>query len=133
MPKFLLLTRYDPSLALPPMEEWDPAEITAHLDHLRALNRELSESGELIEVNILAAPELARTVTAGASNTTVVTDGPFPESKEMLAGYQLIDVESEARAVEIAALVSAAPGPGGVPIGQHIEVRQVMAIGGPDL
>ena len=56
----------------------------------------------------------------------MVTDGPFPESKELLAGYQLVDVESEERAVEIAAQMSAVPGPGGVPIQQPIEVRQVM-------
>jgi hypothetical protein len=56
----------------------------------------------------------------------VVTDGPFPESKQLLAGYRMIDVESEARAIEIAAKASAAPGSGGVPIQQSIEVRQVM-------
>ena len=56
----------------------------------------------------------------------MVTDGPYAEAKEVLAGYQLVDVESEARAIEIAARVSAAPGPGGVPLRQRIEVRQVM-------
>jgi hypothetical protein len=56
----------------------------------------------------------------------VVTDGPFPESKELLAGYRMIDVESPERALEIAAQSSAAPGPGGKPIKQPIEVREVM-------
>jgi hypothetical protein len=56
----------------------------------------------------------------------VVTDGPFPETKEFLAGWQLIDVESQERALEIAARVSQAPGPGGKPLGHPIEVRQVM-------
>jgi hypothetical protein len=57
----------------------------------------------------------------------VLTDGPFPDSKEMLAGFQMVDVETEARAIEIAALVSAVPGPGGVPLQQPIQVRQVMS------
>ena len=60
----------------------------------------------------------------------VVTDGPFPEAKEFLAGYWLIDVESEERAIEIAARTSAAPGPGGEPTAREIQVRPVM--GGPD-
>jgi hypothetical protein len=63
----------------------------------------------------------------------VVTDGPFPEVKELLAGWQLVDVESVERAVEIAATVSSAPGPGGKPLGQRIEVRQVMFTRGQDL
>ena len=49
----------------------------------------------------------------------VVTDGPFPEAKEFLAGYWIVDVESEERAIEIAAEASAAPGPGGKPIGRR--------------
>jgi len=77
-------------------------------------------------MNALVAPELARTVTADGLSMPVITDGPFPETKEVLAGYQLLDVESEERALEIAALVSAAPGPDGVPMRQRIEVRQVM-------
>jgi hypothetical protein len=61
------------------------------------------------------------------------TDGPYPESKELLAGYRMIDVESGARAIEIAAQAPAAPGPGGAPIGQIIEVRQVMGAPGGDM
>jgi hypothetical protein len=71
-------------------------------------------------------PELAKFVVSDGSAPPVVTDGPFPESKELLAGYRLIDVESPERAIEIAALGSAAPGPGGRPIKQEIEVREVM-------
>jgi len=63
----------------------------------------------------------------------VVTDGPFPEAKELVAGYRMVDVESEGRAIEIAALASAAPGPGGVPIQQPIEVRQIMSAPRSDL
>jgi hypothetical protein len=65
-------------------------------------------------------------VSVDGGGAPVVTDGPFPEYKELLAGYQMVDVESEARAIEIAAKVSAAPGPGGAPIRQRIEVREVM-------
>jgi hypothetical protein len=127
MPRFLLLVNYDSTLPIPPMTEWDPADITAHLDYLRALNQQLAESGELVEMQALTGPELAKVVTSDGSGPPVITDGPFPEAKEVLAGYQLLDVESEARALEIAALVSSAPGAGGVPVAQAIEVRQVMS------
>ena len=126
MTKFMLLTKYDSELGLPPMTEWDPADMAAHLDYLNRLNRELAANGELIEVSALTGPELAKVVSSDGRSTPVVTDGPFPEAKEVLAGYQMVDVESEERALEIAAQVSAAPGPGGVPIRQRIEVRQVM-------
>ena len=126
MTKFLLLTRYDSELGVPPIDEWDPADVNAHLEYLTKINDELAASGELVEMQALAAPELARTVSADGRSTPVITDGPFPETKEVLAGYQLLDVESEERALEVAAQVSAAPGPDGVPLRQRIEVRQVM-------
>lgn len=131
MTLFLLLTNHGGS-DVPPMTEWDPAEMDAHLECLRALNAELVESGELVEMRALTDPGLAKRVTSGGAGSTVVTDGPYPEAKEVLAGYQLVDVESEQRAVEIAARVSAAPGPGGEPIRQPIEVRQVMFTFGPE-
>jgi hypothetical protein len=71
-------------------------------------------------------------VTADGTSAPVVTDGPFLEAKEFLAGYRTIDVESLDRALEIAARASAAPGPGGRPIVQRIEVRQVLGIPGGD-
>jgi len=108
------------------MTEWDPADIKAHIEFQMALNDELAGNGELVDAQGLAGPELAKLVTFDGGRAPVVTDGPFPESKELLAGYRMIDVESEARAIEIAAKASAAPGPGGVPIEQPIEVRQVM-------
>jgi hypothetical protein len=126
MTRFMILTKHDRSLDVPHMSEWDPADVEAHLECLRALNAELAANGELVEMNALTGPELAKVVTADGAGAPVVTDGPFPEAKELLAGYQLIDVESEGRALEIAAAVSAAPGPGGKPLGQQIEVRQVM-------
>lgn len=133
MTRFMLLTKYDPGLDAPPMAEWDPDDIAAHLEFLRALNQELIDSGELVEMQALTGPELAKIVTFAGQGGPLVTDGPFPEVKEVLAGYQMLDVDSEERAIEIAARVSAAPGPGGVPLRQRIEVRQVMGgMGGMD-
>jgi hypothetical protein len=127
MTKFMLLQNYGATLACDlPMTEWDPADIKAHIEFQMALNDELASNGELVDAQGLAGPELARFVTFDGGTAPVVTDGPFPESKELLAGYRMIDVDSEARAIEIAAKASAAPGPGGAPIQQPIEVRQVM-------
>jgi hypothetical protein len=74
----------------------------------------------------LGGPEQMKVVRAKKDGTPAITDGPFPESKEVLAGYWIIDVESPQRAYEIAARASAAPGPGGAPLYMPIEVRPVM-------
>jgi hypothetical protein len=133
MTRYLVLTKYDEGLDAPPMAEWDPDDITTLLEYVRALNQELIENGELVEGLSLTGPELAKIVVSDGG-PPVVTDGPFPEAKELLAGYQMIDVESEERAVEIAATVSAAPGPGGKPLRQRIELRPVLgALPGVDL
>ncbi|HEX4214559.1 MAG TPA: YciI family protein [Candidatus Dormibacteraeota bacterium] len=126
MPKFLLMVNHENGDAETSMEEWDPSDVSAHMNYYAALNKELIDSGELAGGSILADPRLARIVKSDGVSAPVVTDGPFPESKEVLAGFQVVEVESEARAIEIAARVSAVPGPGGVPIRQPIEVRQVM-------
>lgn len=126
MTKFLLLSKYGGDADFEPMDNWDPADIRAHLDFLQSVNAELIESGELVGGLALTGPELAKLVRSDGMSAPVITDGPFPEAKELLAGYQMIDVDSEARAIEIAAKVSAAPGPGGKAINQPIEVRQVM-------
>jgi hypothetical protein len=109
-----------------PMDEWKPEEIEAHLDYYKALHKELMSNGELVESEVLAGPDLAKIVTSDGASAPVVTDGPFQEFKEWLAGYQIVDVESEARAIEIAAKISAVPGPGGIATRQPIQVRQVM-------
>jgi hypothetical protein len=128
MPKFLLLQKYEGGEGCDvPMTEWAPADIKAHIDFQIALNKELTELGELIGAEGLAWPDQAKIVTATSAGLPVVTDGPFAESKEFLAGYRMVDVESEARAIEIAAKASAAPGAGGVAIQQPIEVREVMS------
>lgn len=134
MTKFMLLQRYEggENCAVP-MTEWAPRDIQAHIDFQVALNAELLEAGELVDAQGLAGPDLARRVVSAGDGVPVVTDGPFPEYKELLAGYRMIDVESEARALQIAARASAAPGPDGVPIGQPIEVRQVMGAPEPEL
>jgi hypothetical protein len=126
--KFMLLQNYGgPELEdVPPMSEWTPEEIDAHITFQKDLNAELAERGELVEAQALTAPELAKFVVSDGAASPVVTDGPFPESKELLAGYRMIDVESVERALEIAARGSSAPGPGGAPIKQRIEVREVM-------
>jgi hypothetical protein len=125
--KFMLLQAYGGVEAdVPPMSEWTPEEVEAHITFQKDLNAELAERGELVDAQALTAPALAKFVVADGHSAPVVTDGPFPESKELLAGYRMIDVESTERAVEIAARGSAAPGPGGTPIRQQIEVREVM-------
>jgi hypothetical protein len=134
MTKFLLLQSYGGGEGCElPMTEWAPGDIRAHIDFQHALNAELISTGELVDAQGLAGPELAKVVTFAGVGAPVVTDGPFLESKEFLAGYRMVDVESEARAIEIAAQASAAPGPGGVPIQQPIEVRQVMGAPATDL
>lgn len=125
--KFMLLQAYGRVEAdVPPMSEWAPEDVQAHIDFQKDLNAELRKRGELIEGQALTAPDLAKFVVSDGASAPVVTDGPFPESKELLAGYRMVDVESLERALEIAAAVSAAPGPGGAPIRQRVEVREVM-------
>src|SRR5512133_1388557 len=125
MPRYLLAVNFEGGVVDTPMEEWKPEEITAHLDYYQALGKELIESGERVQSEILTGPDLAKIVTSDGT-TPVVTDGPFQEFKEWLAGFQIVDVESEERALEIAARLSAVPGPDGVPTQQPIQVRRVM-------
>ena len=113
-----------------PMDQWDPADVRAHIDFQHTLNAELLASGELVDAQGLAGPDQAKFVVSDGVGSPKVIDGPYPESKELLAGYRMVDVDTLERALEIAAQSSAAPGPGGVPIRQAIEVRQVM--GAPD-
>jgi hypothetical protein len=126
MSRYLLAVSFEGGVVDTPMDEWKPEEITAHLDYYKALHQELVASGELVESEVLTTPDLAKIVTSDGATAPVVTDGPFQEFKEWLAGYQIVDVESEARAIEIAAKLSAVPGPGGVATQQPIQVRQVM-------
>lgn len=104
---------------------WSEKDVQAHLAVLQTINRELTESGEFVATEGLAWPDQAKLVRA-AKDGRPITDGVFPESKEFLAGYWIVDVETPERAYEIAARISAAPGPGGVPTDMPIEVRQIM-------
>jgi hypothetical protein len=132
--RFMLLQNYGPAESdCPPMTRWSPADIKAHIEFQHVLNRELLELGELVDAQGLAGPEQAQRVVSDGTGAPVITDGPFPESKELLAGYRLVDVDTAARAIEIAAQASAAPGPGGAPIRQPIEVRQVLSAPDPEL
>ena len=126
MTRYLLAVTFEPGVVETPMDEWRPEEIQAHLDYYGALNQELVDNGELVESTILTGPDLAKIVTSDGKTSPVVTDGPFQEFKEWLAGYQIVDVESEERVLEIAARLSAVPGPGGAATQQPIHVRQLM-------
>ena len=124
--KFMLLQHYGRVEGnVPPMSEWNPEDVETHIQFQKDLNAELRERGELVEAQALTGPDLAKIVLA-TDGAPAVTDGPFAESKELLAGWRTVDVESEARALEIAAEASEGPGPNGVPLRQQIEVRQVM-------
>lgn len=106
---------------------WPIDDIKAHIGFMKRFGRELQEAGELVGAEGLASPEHARIVRAGKNGTPEVTDGPFAEAKEFLAGYWIVDVPTTERAYEIAARASAAPGKGGLPINMPIEVREVMS------
>ncbi|WP_446224875.1 YciI family protein [Nocardia sp. IBHARD005] len=126
--KFMLVKTYSETAYCDiPLPEWAPEDIAAHIDFQRALGEQLAAAGELVDAQGLAAPDQAMIVCSDGRSAPVVTDGPFPETKEFLAGFWVIDVDSVERAVEIAAQASAAPGPGGKPIGEYIEVRQIMS------
>jgi hypothetical protein len=104
---------------------WSEKDVQAHFAELTAINKDLTESGEFVATEGLAWPEQAKIVRAGKDGSPI-TDGVFPESKEFLAGYWIVDVENPERAYEIAARISAAPGPGGERTDMPIEVRQIM-------
>jgi hypothetical protein len=104
---------------------WAQSDIEAHFAFLKSLNKDLSEAGELVANEGLAAPEQAKVVRAGKDGVPI-TDGVFPEAKEFLLGYWIVDVESPERAHAIAARLSGGPGPGGTRLSMPIEVRQIM-------
>jgi hypothetical protein len=105
---------------------WPKQDIDAHITHMIKLNQELASSGELVSAEGLSFPDQAKRVRAGDDGRPV-TDGVFPESKEFLAGYWIVEVPSPERAYAIAARASAAPGRGGVPLNMWIEVRPIMS------
>ena len=129
MPKYLLLKHYTGGPERHPnftsITEWTEDEITAHMAFQRHVGELLRRQGELVDVQALS-PHGTYVRYGGPDAAPVTTDGPFPETKELAAGWFVIDVESETRAHEIAAYLSSAPGQGGQPICEWIEVRPVM-------
>jgi hypothetical protein len=104
---------------------WSKQDIEANVEFMKNFNKELKDSGVFVDTKGLDWPQQAKIVRSGADGEPI-TDGVFPESKEFLAGYWIVDVESPEQAYRIAARASAAPGPGGKPANMPIEVRQVL-------
>jgi hypothetical protein len=130
--RFMLLQNYGPvDSGMGPIYEWSEADIQAHIEFQIALNQELAALGELVDAQGLSGPDEARIVVSDGLQPPVLSDGPFPETKELVAGYRIIEVASLERAVEIAGRISAAPGIGGAAIRQPIELRQILGV--PDV
>jgi hypothetical protein len=110
-----------------------PEEIMAHVKFMQDLNEELKTSGELVAAEGLAGPEQAKIVRGQANGEIVVSDGPFAEAKEFLAGFWILDCESSERVVEIAKRITLAPGRGGAPVNVPVEIRQVMRAPGEEM
>jgi hypothetical protein len=131
MAKYLLLKHYRHNGPKPVpgtdvmMDQWTPEEITAHIDYMTRFAEKLMESGEFVSEGALS-PE-GTFVRYDGEGRPPVTDGPFAETKDLIAGYMIIDVESQERAYEAAAELSAAPGQGGRPIYEWLEVRPFFA------
>ncbi|HLJ45363.1 MAG TPA: YciI family protein [Bryobacteraceae bacterium] len=109
-----------------PFPGWSPDDVKGMIGFMKQFDKDLRATGELVSAEGLAFPHEAKLVRAGKDGTPI-TDGVFPESKEFLAGYWIVDVESPERAYQIAANASACPGPRGEPLNMPIEVRPVMS------
>jgi hypothetical protein len=110
------------------LEGWSQEDVKRMVGFMDALNKDLKAKGQLAVAEGLVSPEEARIVTANEDGSPSVTDGPFAESKEFIAGFWIVDVKSADEAYRIAARVSACPGPGGKPLNMPVEIR---AVGGP--
>jgi hypothetical protein len=108
------------------INNWSPDDFKAHIAFMHEFNRQITDAGEMVACEGLTPPAQAKLVRA-AKDGRPITDGPFPETKEFLAGFWIIDVDSAARAYELAAAVSAAPGPGGAPLNMAVELRPIMS------
>ena len=127
MAKYLLLKHYrgaPKAVNNVPMDRWKPEEITNHIQYMRDFAARLRRTGEFVDGQALK-PEGAW-VRYDGEGRPPVTDGPFAETKDLIAGWMIIDVESYQRAVELAGELSAAPGAGGKPIHEWLEVRPFM-------
>lgn len=124
--KFMLMMNVPHAAGDYQINQWTPEAFNAHIKFMKDLNRDLVKSGEFVEAQGLTPPSQAKIVKYGKGATPVVSDGPFAETKEFLAGFWIIQVEKAERAYEIAARASSAPGPDGQPLVIPIEVREVM-------
>jgi hypothetical protein len=127
MAKYLLLKHYrgaPPPVNDVPMEQWTPEEITAHVRYMEDFATRLEASGEYVDSQALSAE--GTFVRSGGEGRPPVTDGPFAETKDLIAGWMVIDVETYERALEVAGELSAAPGAGGEPIREWLEVRPFL-------
>ncbi len=126
--KYLLLKHYrggpTPHVAHPPMDQWTPQEVDAHVRYMRDFAARLESTGEFVDGQALAPT--GAFVRSDGEGRPPVTDGPFAETKDLIAGWMVIDVESWERAVELAGELSAAPGAGGEPIHEWLEVRPFL-------
>ena len=123
MPKYLILKHYRGAPATvndAPMDRWAPEEVDAHMQFMADFGKRLEESGEYVDAQALS-PEGAWV--RADEQRQPATDGPFAETKDLIAGWMVIDVDSYERAVELAGELSAAPGAGGKPIHEWLEVR----------
>jgi hypothetical protein len=126
--KYLLLKHYRggpaPTVNYAPIDQWSPQEFDAHCKYMHDFAARLEETGEFVDSQALA-PE-GKFVRYDGEGRPPVTDGPFAETKDLIAGWMIIDVDSWDRAVELAGELSAAPGPGGKPIHEWLEVRPFL-------
>ncbi|MFC1420339.1 YciI family protein [Streptacidiphilus cavernicola] len=127
----LLMQFSQESAGFPPITEWSQDELKAHIGFMGGVIERIGTLGKLIDAQGLDMPNTARIVRAGGGGETLVTDGPFPESKEFLAGYWVVDLPSAETAYDLAAYISTAPGPGGRPLNMPIHVQPVISA--PDL
>src|SRR3954452_23098396 len=135
MPRYLLLKHYsggpEAHHPFPPMDQWAPEDVEAHFAFLKHVGELLEKNGELVDVHALTQAQTWVRY-GGPDAAPVTTDGPLPETSDLVAGWYMVDVESRERALEIAALISSEPGPGGGPLHEWIDVREVMSHGQPD-
>ena len=129
--KYMLITYSGDQEAWEGLAAWSAEDMQRMIDHMRALNEELAANGELLQSEGLGGPARARVVTANGDGPPIVKDGPYAEAKEVIAGYWVVDVDSEERLLEICRRASAAPGKGGQIMNAPIEVHPVM--GAPDV
>jgi hypothetical protein len=127
MAKYLLLKHYRGAPAAVndvPMDQWTPDEVSAHVQYMNDFAKRLEETGEFVDGQALSPDGMW--VRSDGEGRPPVTDGPFAETKDLIAGWMVIDVDSRERAVELAGELSAAPGAGGKPIHEWLEVRPFL-------